>query len=133
MPRSNVTASSSSSNSYSASRTALPFTQSLSDFEVERSLTHKSPNYAHPPTRNMLSRAGSDCDAAMVYQHNVSSLMSAKARPFSISGHIPLDSKSLTVFFRSAVCSFNPINSLSKTDVHCTTLERHHALIRLSY
>ncbi|EJD01863.1 uncharacterized protein FOMMEDRAFT_134522 [Fomitiporia mediterranea MF3/22] len=36
-----------------------------------------------------------------MYQHNVSTLMAAKARPFSISGHIPLDPKALMVFFRS--------------------------------
>ncbi|KAH8112813.1 hypothetical protein DFH11DRAFT_1604082 [Phellopilus nigrolimitatus] len=105
MPRSNNTAlSSSSSSGYSASRSALPFSRSVTDFEVERServLSHKSPSYSRPPSRAVLSRTNSDYGSETMHQRSVSSLMVAKARPFSISGHIPLDSSSLTVFFRS--------------------------------
>ncbi|KAL5520878.1 hypothetical protein ACEPAF_2881 [Sanghuangporus sanghuang] len=106
MPRTSVAGSSSSSsnsNSYSASRAALSYTRSVTDFDPDYNerIVHKSPNYARAQSRNKLSRTDSGLDAELVYRHNVSNLMAAKARPFSIAGHIPLDPNSLTVFFRS--------------------------------
>ncbi|KAI5119467.1 hypothetical protein M0805_007201 [Coniferiporia weirii] len=107
MPRSNNTAlsssSSSASHSHSAGRSPLPFTRSVTDFQVERSerVLHKSPTYVRPASRTVLSRTSSEYGPEVMNQHSVSSLMLAKARPFSISGHIPLEPNSLTVFFRS--------------------------------
>ncbi|THH09011.1 hypothetical protein EW145_g2319 [Phellinidium pouzarii] len=103
MPRSNNTALSGSSSSHSTSRAALPFTRSVTDFEVERTerVSQKILSYSRPPSRTVLTQKGADYGAEGMPQHSVSSLMLAKARPFSISGHIPLEPKSLTVFFRS--------------------------------
>ena len=66
-------------------------------------IPQKAHSYARPVSRNRVSKTDSDLDADLVYRHDVSTLMAAKARPFSISGHIPLDSKPLTIFFRSQV------------------------------
>lgn len=108
MPRSNVTASSSSSASYSANRNALPLTQSLTDFELERNerAQYKPPSYTFSPSHLSHGQQIAGYETEALYRHNVSKLMNAKARPFSISGHIPLeDNTRLTVFFRSQVCA----------------------------
>lgn len=107
MPRSTTSSQSNSSSStlYSVGR-APPTTKSYTDFEVERNDKQllKSPIYSRTVSRAPLVKSNSDYGVQHVIQNNVSSLLAAKARPFSISGHIPLEPGALTIFFRSAVC-----------------------------
>ena len=46
---------------------------------------------------------GPGYDPELVYRENVSKLIGAKTRPFSVSGRIPLDPAHLVLFFRAKV------------------------------
>ncbi|TDL27905.1 hypothetical protein BD410DRAFT_712793 [Rickenella mellea] len=85
----------------SPSTTALPFTKSISEFEVERTerLGDRRLNYNIPAHGSADPTA---YDNELLYQSSVAKLIEARARPFSISGQIPLDDpEALTLFFRS--------------------------------
>lgn len=99
--------SSSSSGSQSGRSATLPFSRakSITDFEVERSeRPPKTPSYNMVPLRGVLRKTDAET-TEQIFQSHVSSLMAAKKRPFSICGHIPLDSQDLKLFFRSRVSS----------------------------
>lgn len=82
------------------SDSALPFNKSpsISDFQIERV----------PKQYPAVSRRGRTevpaYDDEYVFRENVSRLLAAKARAFTISGRIPLDPATLVMFFRSKVC-----------------------------
>ncbi|KAK7678715.1 hypothetical protein QCA50_018297 [Cerrena zonata] len=68
----------------------------MSDFEVETPVKmHSSP---HKIRRRRLS---SDYDSEVAYRNRIARLIAAKARPFTVSGRIPVDPANLTLFFRS--------------------------------
>ena len=111
MPRSiasTVLSGSSSSASGSVTRSALPFTRSTTDFTVERTekQSPKPLNYSRSLSHTVTSRPGPEYGTEQLYKQSVSALMTAKAHPFSVSGHFPVDPKTLTVFFRSQVCYY---------------------------
>ena len=134
MPRSISTLSSSSSSTlYSTNGRAVPTTKSYTDFEVERNdkLSLKSPIYSRTShSRVPLVKSNSDYGVQQVLQNNVSSLLAAKSKPFSISGHIPLEPGALTIFFRSAVCILYFVYFRSLTSLPCHP-ERHHSFVGL--
>ncbi len=113
MPRSSVTALSSSSSSTGSqsqsSRDPLPFTRSYTDFEMERAERPPKtpPSYTRSPPRGILRKGAPAVTHPTedVFHNTVTSLMTAKSRPFSISGHIPLEPGALTIFLRSQVRS----------------------------
>ena len=67
-------------------------------FEVERSsplsTQHRLPSVKRPASADLMEAA---------LQTHVPPLLAAKARPFTVSGLIPLDPANLVVFFRSKV------------------------------
>ncbi|KDQ56563.1 hypothetical protein JAAARDRAFT_58859 [Jaapia argillacea MUCL 33604] len=75
----------------------LPFdrAQSVSDFEIEH-----SPVKPGRPARNV-SRRNTEYETEQVFLASIANLLAAKARPFTVSGRIPLDPASLILFFRS--------------------------------
>lgn len=79
---------------------ALPFNRSpsMSDFEIER--TPKSPRN---PKRALMQRGQSEYDSEHTLRTSISRLLSAKTRPYTVSGRIPLDPSALVLFFRSKV------------------------------
>ena len=115
MPGSNITAltnPSSSSGSHSQSgRPSLPFSRSYTDFEMERAerAPKVPPSYTRSPPKGILRKGTSFVEPPHptedVFHNTVTSLMTAKSRPFSISGHIPLEPGALTIFLRSQVRS----------------------------
>ncbi|KII91868.1 hypothetical protein PLICRDRAFT_524272 [Plicaturopsis crispa FD-325 SS-3] len=76
---------------------ALPFNKStnISDFEIER-----TPRTS-PPGRALARMVPNDFDNEHVLRASVAALLAAKARPYTVSGRIPLDPSSLVLFFRS--------------------------------
>lgn len=80
---------------------ALPFgrSPSMSDFEVERAPRQSPAN----PKRQLVRRGQSEYDNEHVLRTSVSRLMTAKTRPYTVSGRIPLDPAVLVLFFRSKV------------------------------
>ncbi|KAI0074326.1 hypothetical protein K474DRAFT_67778 [Panus rudis PR-1116 ss-1] len=96
MPMSTMTIVSSAGSSSSRVSDGLPFPRNVSsDFEVEH-----TPTKATPP-RLRRRRVSSDYDSELAYRNSVARLIASKARPFSVSGRIPVDPSSLTLFFRS--------------------------------
>ncbi|TFK52832.1 hypothetical protein OE88DRAFT_1627401 [Heliocybe sulcata] len=77
---------------------SLPFERSVSnsDFEVERS-PGRTPHRAYKPLR----RQSPGYDAEQRFCSALSALCSAKNRPFSVCGRIPLDPSQLVLFFRT--------------------------------
>ncbi|KAH7883117.1 hypothetical protein F5I97DRAFT_179657 [Phlebopus sp. FC_14] len=74
----------------------FPRTRS-SDFEIER-----PPKITNGiPKRPTVRRLQSDYAAENALRASVSRLIAAKARPFTVSGRIPLDPSALVLFFRS--------------------------------
>lgn len=67
---------------------------SVSDFQIEHvaksSAIHRPIAFAEP-----------GFDQALAFRDNVSRLLTAKSRPFSVCGRIPFDSSQLVLFFRS--------------------------------
>ncbi|KAI0033302.1 hypothetical protein K488DRAFT_48043 [Vararia minispora EC-137] len=67
------------------------------DFEVERNAATGSPQ--RPGLRRGISAYASEAQA--VLEASVAQLAAAKARPFTVSGRIPVDPASLNLFFRT--------------------------------
>ncbi|KIJ64912.1 hypothetical protein HYDPIDRAFT_111593 [Hydnomerulius pinastri MD-312] len=82
---------------HSDSGQPFPRTRSQSDFEIERPTKIASGISKRPSAR----RLQSDYAAEHALRASVSRLIAAKARPFTISGRIPLDPTALVLFFRS--------------------------------
>jgi hypothetical protein len=74
------------------------------DFEIERITSPRA--QPRPPLR----RAVSDYANEALLQSSIANVIAAKARPFVVSGRIPVDPATLTLFFRTKVISF-PIGS----------------------
>ena len=66
------------------------------DFEIEH-VPMSSP--AKPP-RPLMRRGMSDYSNESMLQTSVARIVAAKARPFSVSGRIPVDPANLTLVFR---------------------------------
>lgn len=127
MPRSSVSALSSSSSSSGSQtqtqtirphtfRPPLPFSTSYTDFEMERTerAPKTPPSYTRSPPKGILRKGAPLAEphpTEDIFHTTVTSLMTAKSRPFSISGHIPLEPGALTIFLRSQVrsCFFTSI------------------------
>ncbi len=69
------------------------------DFEIEHVLSPR----AQP--RPLLRRGASDYANENLLQTSIATVIAAKARPFAVSGRIPVDPASLTLFFRTKVCT----------------------------
>ncbi|EMD36972.1 hypothetical protein CERSUDRAFT_155368 [Gelatoporia subvermispora B] len=97
MPLSTISSiSTSSTSSHFSDGLPFPRNQSSPDFEVETSLS-KAPLAPSQARR----RRTSDKDAEAVYRSSVSALVTAKTRPFTVCGRIPVDPTALILFFRS--------------------------------
>ncbi|KAH9829229.1 uncharacterized protein C8Q71DRAFT_718553 [Rhodofomes roseus] len=68
----------------------------MSEFEIEH--TPKTP---HTPPKSRRRRASDEFDSETAFRTSVGTLLNAKARPFTVSGRIPVDPSVLTLFFRS--------------------------------
>jgi hypothetical protein len=68
-----------------------------SDFEIERITSPRG------QPRPSLRRGVSDYANDSVLQASIANVIAAKARPFAISGRIPVDPATLTLFFRTKV------------------------------
>jgi len=97
MPLSTITSLSSSSSSSRVSD-GLPFARNMSDFEVEHTL---SKIHSTPTKGRRRKIASVQYENELAYRASVSRLIVVKSRPFSVSGRIPVDPASLTLFFRS--------------------------------
>jgi hypothetical protein len=79
----------------------MPFQSPASaDFEIERGLDIRG------ATRPPLRRAVSDYSNEALLQTSIANVIAINARPFAISGRIPVDPASLTLFFRTKVWGF---------------------------
>ncbi len=78
----------------------VPRTQSVSDFEVEHSVTGKAP---YTPSKPRRRSSDPEYDSQAAYRAAISGIVSAKAQPFAVSGRVPFDPAHLTLFFRSKV------------------------------
>ncbi|OCH90504.1 hypothetical protein OBBRIDRAFT_812697 [Obba rivulosa] len=97
MPLSTISSiSTSTTSSHYSDGLPFPRNQSSPDFEVE-SVLSKVPLAPSQARR----RRSSDKDAEAIYRASVSALVTAKARPFTVCGRIPVDPTTLTLFFRS--------------------------------
>ncbi|KAJ7764004.1 hypothetical protein DFH07DRAFT_917012 [Mycena maculata] len=74
----------------------------VSDGSRSPNLTFQVEHVSRPPSA-MANRSPPEptYDPEFIYRENVSKLIGAKARPFSVSGRIPLDPSQLVLFFRS--------------------------------
>lgn len=75
-----------------------------SDFEIERITSPRA--QPRPPLR----RAVSDYANEALLQSSIANVIAGKARPFAVSGRIPVDPATLTLFFRTKVIG-SPIGS----------------------
>jgi hypothetical protein len=89
-------------NLYDQSMTGMAFRSPSADFEIE----HVSSPRA--PPRPLMRRSVSDYANESLLQSSIATVIAAKARPFAITGRIPMDPASLTLFFRSKVGCFGP-------------------------
>ncbi|GBE83479.1 hypothetical protein BKA93DRAFT_723708 [Sparassis latifolia] len=89
----------SSPSASSRSSDGLPFPRnlSMSDFEVE----HVAPKTPVTASKAQRRRTSSDFDSEATFRSNVTALIAAKARPFAVSGRIPIDPAVLILFFRT--------------------------------
>ena len=78
-----------------------PFQGQSADFEIEHITSPRG--QARPPLR----RAVSDYANETLLQTSIANVIAAKARPFAISGRIPVDPATLTLFFRAKVIGFH--------------------------
>lgn len=78
----------------------MPFQSPDGDFEIERGA-----NVRGTP-RPTLRRAVSDYASDALLQTSIANVIAAKARPFVVTGRIPVDPATLTLFFRSKVSGF---------------------------
>lgn len=74
------------------------------DFEIEHITSPRG--QPRPPLR----RAVSDYANEALLQSSIANVIATKARPFAVSGRIPVDPATLTLFFRTKVIGF-PIGS----------------------
>lgn len=82
----------------------LPFrAPSGSEFQVERPQRHSRRSMAPPEP---VAQFGQDDG---VFREDISALLAAKSRPFSVSGRIPIDPVQMQLFFRSAVRILRPL------------------------
>ena len=65
------------------------------EFEIERASSPRS--QPRPPMR----RAASDYAGEVALKESISNVIAAKARPYAISGRIPVDPATLSLFFRT--------------------------------
>ena len=65
-----------------------------------------------------------DFDEEAAFRTSVAALIAAKARPFCVSGRIPVDPSSLILFFRSKVSS--PVISVALVVLMLTGEEWHY-------
>ena len=77
----------------------MPFQSPSGDFEVERVTNVRG---ARPPLRRGVSDYASDA----LLQTSIANVIAAKARPFVVTGRIPVEPATLTLFFRSKVSGF---------------------------
>jgi hypothetical protein len=80
------------------------------DFEIERITSPRG--QPRPPLR----RAVSDFANESLLQSSIANVIAAKARPFAVSGRIPVDPATLTLFFRTKVIGFPVGPDPSKAD-----------------
>ncbi|KAH9934171.1 uncharacterized protein B0H18DRAFT_870092 [Fomitopsis serialis] len=59
------------------------------------------PKTPHTPPKARRRRASDEFDNETAFRTSVGALLSAKARPYTVSGRIPVDPSVLTLFFRS--------------------------------
>lgn len=76
---------------------AFPRNRSIPDFEIERLPKQSNGASKRPAVRRMQSDYGAENSLRV----SISRIIAAKARPFTASGHIPLDPSALVLFFRS--------------------------------
>ncbi|KAI0265426.1 hypothetical protein BC834DRAFT_824987 [Gloeopeniophorella convolvens] len=77
---------------------SLGFNRSPSvDFEIEHVSTHSPSRQPRP----LMRRGVSDYANDTLLQTSIATIIAAKARPFAVSGRIPVDPASLTLFFRT--------------------------------
>ena len=76
------------------------FQSPSADFEIERVTSPRG------PSRPSLRRGVSDYSSDALLQTSIANVIAAKARPFAISGRIPVDPATLTLFFRTKVSGF---------------------------
>ncbi|KAI0795730.1 hypothetical protein C8Q75DRAFT_712221 [Abortiporus biennis] len=72
----------------------------MSDFEVEHTPTKTHHHYS-PSSKSRRHKTSTTYESEVAYRASISRLIVAKARPFSVSGRIPFDPVTLTLFFRS--------------------------------
>jgi len=73
----------------------MSFQGPSADFEIERGTNPRGP--ARPPLRRAVSDYANDA----LLQTSIANVIEAKARPFVVSGRIPVDPATLTLFFRA--------------------------------
>lgn len=106
-----------SSASSRSSTESYTFPRVSSDFQVEHLPTS---GHTSPASKARRRRASSGHDGEAAYRASVARLMTAKTRPFSVTGRIPIDPSQLTLFFRSKV---RPLPS-SYVPISLTVLSR---------
>lgn len=79
----------------------VPRTQSMSEFEVLHSVSGKTP---HTPSKSRRRGSDPEYDNQAAYRAAIAAIVTTKARPFTVSGRVPMDPAHLTLFFRSKVC-----------------------------
>jgi hypothetical protein len=112
---------------YSSSRVGTPSPPSVGRSSNEYPQFHRSPSVSdfqieHVPKSSVIRRsippAEPGFDQALAFRDSVSRLLSARSRPFSVCGRIPLDSSQLVLFFRSKVGFFVVDNNDHLTQVY---------------
>ena len=78
----------------------VPRTQSVSEFEIEHSVSGKVP---YTPSKPRRRASDPEYDSQAAYRAAIAAIVSTKARPFALSGRVPMDPTHLTLFFRSKV------------------------------
>lgn len=88
------------------------------DFEIERELSPRG--QPRPPMRRAVSDYTSDdvlkARNEDILKASIAASIAAKARPFAISGRIPVDPATLNLFFRTKVGSFRWSSGLPSTN-----------------
>lgn len=79
----------------------VPFqSPSSADFEIERITSPRA--QPRPPLRHAVSDYANEA----LLQSSIANVIAANARPFAVSGRIPVDPATLTLFFRTKVIGF---------------------------
>jgi hypothetical protein len=85
----------------------MGFVSPSGEFEIEHVTSPRG--QPRPPMR----RAVSDYANESLLQSSIATVIAAKARPFAITGRIPMDPATLTLFFRTKVGGFWVFRTLS--------------------